>query len=192
MMLRSMKRCATVAIALGTALTRHTSAALAAYGHDGHGRGHRPHCDRVEGKAVWTLIPSPNDPLGRVLGPATGDLKAAVSSYLTSLGPQPDGTLKATSVETWVLGAQDVITFDGVATFTPFGTEGNVRDALTVSGGSGDFAGATGQLDSRHRLFSVRPAPAVASSTFATGHDLHGLVVFGFVINLMRHGTPGQ
>ena len=94
MKLHSLKRLAIVAVALGTAVTLHASAALAADGPDGHGHGHHPHCDRVEGKAVWTLIPAPNDPLGRVLGPATGDLKAAVSAHLTSLGPQPDGTLK--------------------------------------------------------------------------------------------------
>ena len=51
-----------------------------------HDRGrHHNRCKDVDGKAVWTLIPSPNDPLGRVLGPATGDLKASVSAYLTSL-----------------------------------------------------------------------------------------------------------
>ncbi len=167
-MLHSMKRFATVAVALGTAMTLQSTAALAADGHDGHGRGHRPHCDRVEGKAVWTLIPAPNDPLGRVLGPATGDLKAAVSAYLTSLGPQPDGTLKATSVETWVLGAQDVITFDGVAIFTPFGTDGNVRDALTltVSGGSGDYAGATGQIEVRGIGYNLLGPGAGPGSSF--------------------------
>jgi hypothetical protein len=109
-----------------------------------------PGCKTVTGKAVATLIPSPNDPLGRTLGSTTGNLKAAVNTYLTSLAPQPDGSLKATTVETWALGAQDILQFAGEANFTPIpgaplGTVEN--DAfLTVIGGTGQFAGATGSL----------------------------------------------
>ena len=53
-------------------------------------------CQTVTGKGQWTLIPS-GDPLGRVLGPTTGNLKASVSASLTSLAPNPNGSLSATS-----------------------------------------------------------------------------------------------
>jgi hypothetical protein len=106
-------------------------------------------CHSVTGKAVWTLIPS-NDALGRVLGPTTGTLKAAVSAHLTSLAPNPDGSFHAESVEVWVLGPQDVLQFAGEATFTPIegAPIGTVADSLTltVSNGTGKYAGASGTL----------------------------------------------
>ena len=43
-----------------------------------------PNCQTVAGKGQWTLIPSA-DPLGRVLGPTTGSLKASISATLKSL-----------------------------------------------------------------------------------------------------------
>jgi len=107
-------------------------------------------CKKVNGHATWTLIPSPNDPFGRILGPSTGDLKAAISAYITTLTPGADGVLSATSVEVWVLGAQDILVFDGEATFTPIPGQpiGTVYDelTLTVAGGTGAYDGATGTL----------------------------------------------
>lgn len=107
-------------------------------------------CKKVGGHATWTLIPSPNDPFGRILGPSTGDLKAAISAYITNLTPGDNGVLSATSVEVWVLGAQDILVFDGEATFTPIPDQpiGTVYDALTLTvvGGSGAYDGATGTL----------------------------------------------
>jgi len=155
------------------ALVLSASPAFAGDDHDNDGRGRHGHHDRckdVSGKATWTLIPAPNDPLGRVLGPTTGDLKAAVSAYLTSLAPQSDGTLKAESVETWVLGAQDIIQFAGVATFTPIANApiGTVRDALTLTviGGSGDFANATGALQVRGIGYNIFGPGAGPGSSF--------------------------
>jgi hypothetical protein len=127
-------------------------------------------CRNASGKAVWTLIPAPNDPLGRVLGPTTGDLKASVSAYLTSIAPQNDGSLHATSVETWVLGAQDVLVFAGDATFTPVPDApiGTVADSLwlTVVGGSGKYAGATGTLHVTGTGYNVFGPNAGPGSTF--------------------------
>jgi hypothetical protein len=55
-------------------------------------------CRVYNGNAVWTLIPSPNDPFGRVLGPATGDFKAATSAYIVTLVANPtSGIITATS-----------------------------------------------------------------------------------------------
>jgi hypothetical protein len=127
-------------------------------------------CVKVRGKGVWTVIPPStapaSDPVGRVLGPTTGTLKAAMTAYLTSLAPQPDGTLKATSVETWVVSANDLLVFDGVATFTPIPDTpvGTVSDALklTVIGGTGAFAGASGVLNvtgTGYNLFGPNAGP---------------------------------
>jgi hypothetical protein len=106
-------------------------------------------CHDVTGKAVWTLVPSA-DPLGRFVGPTKGTLKAAATGALLSLAPNPDGSLHATSDNVWVVGSQDVIRFAGDATFTPLAGEpiGTVSDSetLTVTGGSGRYAGATGTI----------------------------------------------
>jgi hypothetical protein len=133
-------------------------------------------CRHVAGNATWTLIASPGDPLGRVLGPATGDLKAAISAYLTALTPQADGSLKATSVETWVLGAQDTLTFAGTATFTPLAGQptGTFHDALhlTVSSGTGKYADATGTIEVRGIGYNiVGPAAGPGNSFFAVRYE---------------------
>jgi hypothetical protein len=107
-------------------------------------------CQTMTGKAVWTVIPAPNDQLGRVLGQSTGDLKASVSAFLTGVTPQANGSLTATSIDVWVMGPQDTLVFDGAVTFTPLpgAPVGTVADslALTVTGGTGAYAGATGSL----------------------------------------------
>ena len=133
-------------------------------------------CDRVSGKAMWYLIPSPNDPLGRVLGPATGDLRGAVSAYLTSLNPQPDGSLRATSVETWALNSSDMIIFSGVATFVPVANQppGTVSDALslTVIGGAGRYASASGSVEVRGMGYAIfGPAAGPGNSFFEVKYN---------------------
>jgi hypothetical protein len=138
---------------------------------DAGGAAAAAQCDRVSGKAIWWLIPSPNDPIGRVLGPATGDLRGAVSAFLTSLGPQSDGSLRATSIETWALNSSDLIIFSGVATFVPQPNQpiGTVSDALslTVVGGTGSYAGATGSLDVRGMGYAIfGPAAGPGNSFF--------------------------
>jgi hypothetical protein len=121
------------------------------------------------------LIPPTNppaaEPLGRVLGPTTGDLKAAVTAYLTGLTPNATFTeFHATSVETWATGAQDVLLFAGAATFTviPDQPVGTVADSLTLTviGGSGKYSGATGTVHvtgTGHNLFGPNAGPG---STF--------------------------
>ena len=107
-------------------------------------------CKNASGQAVWTLIPSPNDAIGRAMGPSTGSLKGSNTAILTSLAPVPDGSLAFTSADVWVLGPQDVLTFGGQGTFTPIANQpvGTVHDSLTltVTGGTGAYAGATGTV----------------------------------------------
>ena len=107
-------------------------------------------CQSVQGQAQFILIPAPNDPFGRILGPASGTLKAAITAMVTSLTFRPDGAIDARSVELWVVSPQDQITFDGRATFTPVAGQpiGTVNDqlTLTVRSGTGQFEGATGTI----------------------------------------------
>ena len=106
-------------------------------------------CQNVQGQAQFILIPAPNDPFGRIIGPATGTLRAAITAFVTNLTFRPDGAIDATSIETWVISPQDQITFDGRATFTPIaGQPANVSDrlTLTVKSGKGQFEGATGTI----------------------------------------------
>jgi hypothetical protein len=105
-------------------------------------------CKDVEGHSVSTAIPAPNEPLGRSLGSYTGDLKAVATDYLTSITPQPDGTIHTTSVAVLVFSPQDILIMSCKTTATPIpgapvGTV-SLSTAYTVTGGTGKFVGATG------------------------------------------------
>jgi hypothetical protein len=127
-------------------------------------------CKNVNGHGVSTVIPAPNDPLGRTLGSSTGDLKAAVSGLLTSLTPQPDGSIQATSVEVWVLGPQDILIMNCKTTVTPIpgAPMGTVADSTTetVVGGTGKFVGASGTLKVTGTGFNVFGPQAGPGSTY--------------------------
>jgi hypothetical protein len=124
-------------------------------------------CGRVSGKAIWSLIPSPNDPFGRVLGPATGVARRGFG--LTSLAPQPDGSLRATSVETWALSSSDSSS-SGVASFaaTESADYNRLRRAFADRRRRiGPLRGATGSLTVTgmgYNIFGPAAAPATASS----------------------------
>ena len=151
-------------------------------------------CKDVNGHDVVTSIPAPNDPLGRSLGSSTGDLKAAISAVLTSLTPQPDGSIQATGMDVWVLGPQDILIFNGKPTVTPIpgapvGTV-SVSGTLTVAGGTGKFAGASG-------ITSDEEHGHVGTSNCKNESD-HGqenldglLIVVAHTLNSLR-GTEGQ
>jgi hypothetical protein len=84
------------------------------------------------------------------LGPATGDLRGAVAATLTAPPqPGPGGTVLFHVQHHWVTESGDNIFFDpAVATTIPLS---NARFAFTsypahITGGTGKFAGATGDL----------------------------------------------
>jgi len=142
-------------------------------------------CQQVQGQAIWALIPSPNDPIGRILGPATGDLQAAISAFLTSLQPQPDGTIETTSLEVWMLGAQDLIVFNGHAIFTPLAGQpiGTINDknTLTIAFGTGKFAGATGTVEVRgtgYNIFGPNAGPGKGFFQVSYSGNLCGAIPF--------------
>jgi len=107
----------------------------------------RADCQNVSGTITETQIPAPNDPPGgRSLANVFGVLNGANTAVLTSVSQ--DG-LSATSLDVFLTTRGDVLTATGAATFTPI--PGNSSDfrlfvTLTVTGGSGKYAGATGTL----------------------------------------------
>jgi hypothetical protein len=117
-------------------------------------------CKDVNGHDVVTVIPAPND-LGRVLGQSIGDLKASISTVLTS---------DTTSLDVWVLGPQDILIFNGNVNLAPVpgAPEGTVSGSatLTVTGGTGEFAGASGALYLTITGFNVFGPNAGPGSTY--------------------------
>jgi hypothetical protein len=106
----------------------------------------RADCQRVRGSDVETIIPSPNDPLGRVLGIVDGVLNGASTAFLTSLSV--DG-LNATSADVFVTKRGDILTATGAVTLTPIpgsSSEFTENATLTITGGSGHYNGASGTI----------------------------------------------
>jgi hypothetical protein len=106
----------------------------------------RADCRRVRGTDVETIIPSSNDPLGRVLGNVDGVLNGASTAVVTS--ETPDG-LNATSSDVFVTNAGDILTATGAVTFTPVPGSSNEfteNATLTITGGSGKYTGASGTI----------------------------------------------
>ena len=118
-------------------------------------------CKDVNGHDVLTVIPAPNDPMGRALGSSIGNLKAAISVYQTS---------PTTAVGVWVLGPQDILIFNGTFSVSPIpgapvGTV-SLSATLTVAGGTGEFAGASGVLQTSGTGFNFFGPKAGPGSTY--------------------------
>lgn len=122
-----------------------------------------PGCRDVAGNALWSLIPGPNDPFGRIMGPAIGDLNASVTAIITKLTPSPTGVISADSQEIWVLSPTDIIVFSGKATFTPsfMTTPTTWADSLTLTatGGFGRYAKVTGTIEVRGTGYAITDGP---------------------------------
>ena len=130
----------------------------------------QPECRKVNGdfsEFVITPFGSPNDPLGRVVLIAHGTIHAIGTAILTSVGPGPTpGTLGATTRHVFVVSEEDQLTATGDAVFTPIPGTPNVQDVLTltVTGGTGRFAGATGTILATGIGFNFFPLPPGPSS----------------------------
>lgn len=107
-------------------------------------------CTNVSGRIFERVLPNnavPNDPAGRVLGVVTGSLEGAETAILTS-DPRrnPIGTINAFSSD------RGIVVASGSAVFTPMGNVPGgpfiVYDTLdlTVTLGTGEFLGATGNI----------------------------------------------
>jgi hypothetical protein len=122
-----------------------------------------PGCRDVAGSALWSLIPAPNDPFGRIMGPAIGDLNASITAIITKLTPSPSGVLAADSEEIWVLSPTDIIVFKGKATFTPsfMQTPTTFADELTLTAvaGFGRYAKVTGTINVKGTGYGITEGP---------------------------------
>jgi hypothetical protein len=107
-------------------------------------------CKGFEGKLSQTLIAAPNDPFGRFLGTTTGAIKGSQTSVFTSLVPTTQGSLLATTSESFLTGPGDLLTATGAQEMIPIVGQpiGTVTSTaiLTITGGTGKYAGATGSL----------------------------------------------
>jgi len=110
----------------------------------------QPACKKVNGKSAEFVVSpfaSPSDPLGRNLLLPQGTINAVGTSIFTTVGPAPTaGTLGATTRHLFLASEEDQLTALGVEVFTPIpGTSDvSVVLTLTITGGAGKYAGATG------------------------------------------------
>jgi hypothetical protein len=132
-------------------------------------------CRTVKGKFTEIVVDpflSPNDPFGRVVNYTTGTLTSTGTAILTSVGPGPEpGTIGATTRHAFVVNETDQITATGVAVFTPIPGTTDVNDVLTltIEGGTGAYAGATGQIVATgvgFNFFPLPPGPTAGSTYF--------------------------
>jgi hypothetical protein len=131
-------------------------------------------CQNVLGgfsEFVITPFGSPNDPLGRVVLTAHGTINAVGTAILTTVGPGPTpGTLGATTRHVFLVSEEDQLTATGVAVFTPIPGTTNVTDllTLTITGGTGKFANATGTIVASGiglNFFPLPPGPSSANNS---------------------------
>lgn len=136
-------------------------------------------CQTVTGgftEFVITPFGSPNDPLGRVVLIASGTINGIGTAILTSVGPGPTpSTLGATTrhvflISSGALQEADQLTATGVAVFTPIPGTSNVQDllTLTVTGGTGKYAGASGTIVAQGtglNFFPLPPGPSSANQS---------------------------
>jgi hypothetical protein len=113
-----------------------------------HPEGNERHCVPVGGTVMTNF--GAIDPLTNTLGPATGDLRGAVSATLLG-APQPGagGTVVFHVQHHWVTESGDTITVDpAAATAAPLSQTlfAIITYPIHITGGTGKFAGATGDL----------------------------------------------
>ena len=120
-----------------------------------------PHCTHVGGSIITNFG---GVDANTTLGPATGDLRGAVAAtLLTPPQPGPGGTVLFNVQHHWVTESGDNIYFDkAVATTLPLS---QTRFAIVsypahIVGGTGRFAGATGDLT------NIGEADLVAGTAF--------------------------
>jgi hypothetical protein len=104
-----------------------------------------PHCRPVGGTVMTNFVDS-----NTTLGSATGDLEGAVSATLLGVTPAADGTTVFSVQHHWTTDTGDSI-FSDVAQASALpvapGLFAIVSYPVTITGGTGKFAGAAGTVE---------------------------------------------
>jgi hypothetical protein len=121
------------------------------------------HCQSTSGSIItnFGVVDS-----NTTLGTATGDLKGAVAATVLSVTPNSDGTVSFSVQHHWVTEAGDTINIDpAVAVTMPLSQTlfAVIKYPVHISGGTGKFEGATGDLT------SIGEADLVAGTVFRYG-----------------------
>lgn len=106
-----------------------------------------PHCQQVGGTFLTNLSVIDSN---TTLGIATGDLKGAVAATILNISTRPDNTVVFTVQHHLVTDSGDTITVDvahAVASPVAPGLLAIVSYPITITGGSGRFSGAHGQIN---------------------------------------------
>ena len=131
----------------------------------------RADCQYVRGSIAETRIPS-NDPFGRLLGTVTGVLNGASTVFITSLSP-------VASYDVFLTTSGDTLIATGTPTRTPIpGEPGEFTTHvdLTVIGGSGTYAEATGTMtfDGTYHTGTVPPTVDLVYKGTVCGPNVKG------------------
>jgi hypothetical protein len=107
-------------------------------------------CSDVSGKFNEVIMPAdsaPNDPAGRVVGNVDGSLAGATTAFITQIAPTVNGGLKVTTNNAFATLEGNLLFTSGAADWT-FIQNGfyQVDLTLTVTGGAGKYANATGTI----------------------------------------------
>ena len=121
-------------------------------------QGDEHNCRKVSGGIVTNFLNESGTVSGtsfanETLGTATGDLKGSLGVHVLSLQPGPNGTTIFHNHHHWVTEAGDTIFLaDAYATAYPSGIPGlfaaTYPNGVTITGGTGRFAGASGNIAS--------------------------------------------
>ncbi len=107
-------------------------------------------CTEVSGKLNEMILPqdsAPNDPAGRIVGNVDGTLAGATTAFLTSLTPARDGGFSVKTTDAFATLEGNLLIANGTGDWT-FIRSGyyQVDLTLTITGGTGKYANATGSI----------------------------------------------
>ena len=107
-------------------------------------------CTDISGKLNEVILPqdsAPNDPAGRIIGNVDGTLAGGTTAFLTALTPGRDGGFSVKTVDAFATLEGNLLIASGTGDWT-FIRNGyyQVDLTLTVTGGTGKYANATGTI----------------------------------------------
>jgi hypothetical protein len=115
-------------------------------------QGSEKNCKEVGGAVLTNFLPTPEQGTkGTTLGTATGDLRGGLGVDVLTIKPGPNGTTVYHVQHHWVTETGDTIFLkDAELTTFPTSISGLVAlryiDGVTITGGTGRFAEASGTL----------------------------------------------